>query len=81
MRFSIGSLIGASMTVQKSVDLRGEGSTVEAAVEEALDRATVTLEGITGFDVRRVKGRVENDGPRYVVEIRVWFTLLERFHE
>jgi flavin-binding protein dodecin len=69
------------MTVQKAVDLRGEGSTVEAAVEEALDRAALTLEGITGFDVRRVKGRVDDDGATYVVDIRVWFTLLERFHE
>jgi dodecin len=74
-------MIGASVTVQKALDLRGEGSTVEAAVEEALDRATLTLEGITGFEVRHVNGTVETGGPRYSVEVRVWFTLLERFHE
>jgi flavin-binding protein dodecin len=69
------------MTVQKAVDVRGEGATLEAAVEEALDRAALTLEGITAFHVRHMRGTLDSGRPLYQVEVRVWFTLLDRFHE
>ena len=68
------------MAVQKAVELTGAGVTVEDAVGEALDRARLTLEGITSFDVRRVSGVVEGGRTTYQVELRIWFTLLERMH-
>ena len=68
------------MPVQKSVDLIGEGASVEEAVEEALDRAGLSLEGITSFTVVGITGRVETSALVYRVELKVWFTLLERIH-
>jgi flavin-binding protein dodecin len=68
------------MAVQKAVDLTGSGRTVEEAVSEALDRAGLTLEGITSFDVRKLSGVVDNGRVEYQVRVRVWFTLLERVH-
>ena len=68
------------MGVQKAVELTGSGETIQDAVSEALDRARLTLEGITSFEVRRVSGIVEEAGTMYQVQLRVWFTLLERMH-
>ena len=68
------------MAVQKAVELTGTGASVEDAIGEALDRARLTLEGITRFDVRQVSGIVEGGRTTYQVELRVWFTLLERMH-
>jgi flavin-binding protein dodecin len=68
------------LPVQKSVELIGEGATVEDAVGEALDRAGVSLEGITSFTVVGITGRVESTALVYRVELKVWFTLLERIH-
>ena len=68
------------MAVQKAVELTGTGPTLEEAVGEALDRARLTLEGITSFDVREISGLVEGGQTTYRVELRVWFTLLERMH-
>ena len=68
------------MAVQKAVDLTGEGGSVEEAVGEALDRAGLTLEGITSFTIVSTGGRVEDTGVVYRVELKVWFTLLERLH-
>jgi len=68
------------VTVQKAVELTGTGASVEDAVGEALDRARLTLDGITAFDVRQVSGIVEGDRTTFRVELRVWFTLLERMH-
>ena len=69
------------MAVQKAVELTGSGSSVEDAVAEALDRAGLTLQGISRFEVSRLAGEVD-DGARvtYQVELRVWFTLLEPVH-
>lgn len=66
--------------VEKAVELAGTGGSVEDAVEEALDRARLTLEGITRFEIVRVTGTVDGSRPAYQVEIRLWFTLLERMH-
>lgn len=68
------------MAVQKAVELTGTGTTVEDAVQEALDRAESTLEGITSFQVREIAGSVQDGRVVFRVEIRVWFTLLERLH-
>jgi flavin-binding protein dodecin len=69
------------MTVQKSINLTGSAPTIEAAVHEALDRANTTLEGVTHFEVTKVGGELTDTGPVFVVELIVWFTLLERMHE
>jgi flavin-binding protein dodecin len=68
------------VSVQKAVDLIGTGETIQDAVTEALDRARVSLEGITAFEVQRISGLVEGSVAAYRVELRVWFTLLERMH-
>jgi flavin-binding protein dodecin len=68
------------MTVQKAVELIGTGDSVQDAVSEALDRARMTIEGITGFEVTRISGAVEDAGTEYRVELRVWFELRERMH-
>jgi flavin-binding protein dodecin len=69
-----------SVTVQKAIDLSGSGETIQDAVSEALDRARESLEGITGFEVQRISGVVEGSSTSYQVELKVWFTLLERLH-
>ena len=68
------------MSVQKAVELIGTGDSIQDAVTEALDRARLSLEGITSFEVQRISGVLEGAGAAYQVELRVWFTLLERMH-
>jgi flavin-binding protein dodecin len=68
------------MAVQKAVELTGAGASVEDAVAEAVDRAGLTLEGITGFEVTRLSGTVDGARVTYEVQLRVWFTLRERMH-
>jgi flavin-binding protein dodecin len=68
------------VTVQKAVELIGTGDSLQDAVSEALDRARMTLEGITGFEVTRISGSVDGAGAEYRVELRVWFELRERMH-
>jgi flavin-binding protein dodecin len=70
----------SAVTVQKAVDLVGTGDTVQDAVTEALDRARLTLEGITSFEVQRIAGVVEGGRTEFEVQVRVWFALLERMH-
>jgi flavin-binding protein dodecin len=69
------------MAVQKSINLSGSAPTIEAAVHEAIDRASTTLEGITCFEVTKISGDLTDTGPILEVELTVWFTLLERMHE
>ena len=69
------------MTVQKSINLTGSAPTIEAAVHEAVDRTSTTLEGITRFEVTKISGDLTETGPIFEVELTVWFTLLERMHE
>ncbi len=66
--------------VQKAIHLVATGTSIEAAVEEALDRAELTLSGITSFEIGHIRGRREESGISYEVEVTVWFTLLERMH-
>jgi flavin-binding protein dodecin len=68
------------VSVQKAVELIGTGDSLQDAVSEALDRARMTLEGITGFEVTRISGAVEGAVTEYRVELRVWFDLRERMH-
>ena len=68
------------MTVQKAVELIGSGDSVQDAVAEALDRARMTIEGVTGFEVTRISGAVDGAATEYRVELRVWFDLRERMH-
>ena len=68
------------MTVQKSIELIGTGDSIQDAVVEALDRARLSVEGITSFEVTRVSGVVDGSATAYQVELKVWFTLRERLH-
>jgi flavin-binding protein dodecin len=68
------------MSVQKAVELIGTGDSIQDAVTEALDRARLSLEGITSFDVQHISGVLDGTETSYRVELRVWFTLLERLH-
>jgi flavin-binding protein dodecin len=68
------------MAVQKAVDLTGTGATVEEAVSEAMDRADMTLEGVTRFEIVSLGGSTDGGRLVYEAQVRVWFTLLERVH-
>lgn len=68
------------MSVQKSLELTGTGPDIEQAVAEALDRAVVSLEGITSFEIVRIDGFYEGAKLSYRVRLLVWFTLMERMH-
>jgi cytochrome d ubiquinol oxidase subunit II len=50
------------------------------AVAAILARARVSLEGLSSFEVQRISGVLDGSGTAYQVELRVWFTLLERMH-
>ncbi len=68
------------MTVQKAVELVGTGASIQDAISEALDRAQMTLDGVTSFEMVNVNGTLDGGAVEYRVELRVWFTLLERMH-
>jgi flavin-binding protein dodecin len=68
------------MTVQKSITLSATGPTIEESVQEALDRAAATLEGITRFEVTKISGEVTDTGTVFDIELTVWFILFERMH-
>jgi dodecin len=69
-----------AVTVQKAVELIGTGPTIQDAVTEALDRARLTLDGVTSFEMANMTGVVDGADVEYRVELRVWFTLMERMH-
>jgi flavin-binding protein dodecin len=68
------------VTVQKAVELVGTGASIQDAISEALDRAQMTLDGVTSFEMVNVNGTLDGGSVEYRVELRVWFTLLERMH-
>ena len=68
------------MGVKKAIDLVGTGDSIQDAVTEALDRARLSLEGITSFEVQRISGTVDGATTEYRVELRIWFVLRERMH-
>ncbi len=69
------------MSVEKSIDLTATGSTVEEAVESAVHRASLTLKGLTSFEVERIEGLVERGEVVYRVLVRVSFEIKEQIHE
>jgi flavin-binding protein dodecin len=69
------------MAVEKSIDLTATGSTIEGAVAEAVERASLTLRGVTRFEVVRVEGVVRDGDISYRVMVRVAFEIKEHVHE
>ena len=69
------------MAVEKSIDLSATGSTIDEAVAQAIHRASLTIQGLTTFEVRSIEGTVQEDGVAYKVLVRVWFVVKERVHE
>ncbi|MDP9233994.1 MAG: dodecin family protein [Actinomycetota bacterium] len=69
------------MAVQKSIDLTATGASIEEAVNEAVHRASLTLKGLTSFEVERIEGIVEGREIKYRVLVRVSFVIKEQIHE
>ncbi len=69
------------MSVEKSIDLTATGSSIEEAVASAVHRASLTLKGLTTFEVERIEGLVENGDVVYRVLVRVSFQIKEQVHE
>ena len=69
------------MSIEKSIDLTATGSSVEDAVAEAVERASLTLKGVSGFEVERIDGLVDGTEITYRVLVRVSFVIKEQLHE
>lgn len=69
------------MSVEKSIDLTATGSSIEDAVASAVHRASLTLKGLTSFEVERIDGLIENGEVVYRVLVRVTFQIKEQVHE
>lgn len=69
------------MAVEKSIDLTASGSTIDEAVAAAVHRASLTLKGLTSFQVERIEGTFEEGEPVYKVLVRIWFVIKEKMHE
>ena len=69
------------MAVEKSIDLTATGATIEEAVEEAVHRASLTLKGLTGFEVERVEGLIDGGEVTYRVLVRIAVQIKEQMHE
>ncbi len=69
------------MAVEKSIDLTATGSSIEDAVEEAVHRASLTLKGLTSFEVERIEGVIEGGEVAYRVLVRISFQIKEQIHE
>lgn len=69
------------MSVEKSIDLTATGASIEDAVAQALHRASLTLRGVTSFEIERIDGLVEGGEVTYRVLVRVSFTIKEQVHE
>jgi len=71
------------MTVTKSIDLSGRSTeSLEAAIESAISRASLTLSDVEEFEITKVTGTVA-DGrvDEYRVWLRVTFVVKEMLHE
>jgi hypothetical protein len=71
------------MTVTKTIDLSGQSNeSLEAAIEEAVARAALTISDVQEFEIERVTGTVR-DGrvDNYRVWLKVTFVVKERLHE
>ena len=69
------------MSVEKSIDLTASGPSIEEAVSEAVHRASLTLRGLTSFEVERIEGLVEDGEVTFKVLVRVSFIIKEQLHE
>ena len=69
------------MAVEKSIDLTATGASIEEAVGEAVHRASLTLKGLTSFEVERIEGLVEGGQVTFKVLVRVSFVIKEQVHE
>lgn len=69
------------MAVEKSIDLTATGPTIEGAVADAVHRASLTLRGLTTFEVERIEGMIEDGEVTYRVRVRVSFEIKEQVHE
>ena len=69
------------MSVEKSIDLTATGPTFEEAVSQSIHRASLTLRGLTTFEIERIDGLVEDGEIRYRVLVRVSFVIKEQLHE
>lgn len=69
------------MSIEKSIDLTATGSTIEEAVSSAVHRASLTLQGVTSFEVERIDGLVSDGELQYRVLVRISFVIKEQLHE
>jgi dodecin len=71
------------MTVTKTIDLSGTSSeSIEAAIEEAIGRASLTINDVQEFEIERITGGVKDGGVReYRVWLKVTFVVKEQLHE
>jgi flavin-binding protein dodecin len=71
------------LTVTKTIDLSGRSTqSLEAAIEEAISRAALTISDVEEFEIDRMTGSVK-DGrvDEYRVWLKVTFVVKERLHE
>lgn len=68
-------MVQDSANVYKIVELVGSsGEGLEAAIENAIGRASQTLRNLDWFEVREIRGRIEGDGVGwYQVKLGVGF--------
>ena len=69
------------MSVEKSIDITATGASIEEAVAEAVHRASLTLRGLTSFEIERIEGVVDDETITYRVLVRISFTIKEQLHE
>ena len=69
------------MAVEKSIDLTATGATIEEAVADAVHRASLTVQGLSSFEVERIDGLIDGGEVTYRVRVRVTFLIKERVHE
>ena len=69
--------------VEKTVELTGTSSnSIEDAVNLAISRAAVTIEGIRRVEISSVSGTVEDGAvASWHVQMKVTFTIQDRLHE
>lgn len=69
------------MAVEKSIDLTATGATLDEAIGSAIHRASLTLKGLTSFQVEKIEGTIEDGQADYKVLVRIWFVIKEKIHE
>lgn len=69
------------MAIEKSIDLTATGSSIEEAIAEAVHRASLTLKGLSTFEVERIDGIIDGGEVTYRVLVRISFQIKEQLHE